>query len=142
MGSLERDVLEGGDGDDYLVGDRDGRGYDEQDVLFGNGGDDELIGGGAPWSGNAPDKLIGGPGEDILSGSKMGYDFYAWLRQGDQLYGGADDDIYRFSDFDYLYDQSSRRETSNYDDFGVRIRADYEPWRGIGFRIVFQSGEY
>ena len=78
------DLLDGGDGNDHLLG---GRG---DDVLVGGTGDDELDGG------RGDDVLIGGTGDDDLKGS-AGADLLIG-GQGDDAVSGGDDDDWLYGD--------------------------------------------
>lgn len=79
-GSLYRDVVLAGDGDDFV----NARGGD--DDIMGDGGNDTLLGS----SGN--DVLLGGDGDDLLSGG-AGDDDISGEAGNDQLQGDAGDDI-------------------------------------------------
>ncbi|MCL6417524.1 hypothetical protein MIB92_17825 [Aestuariirhabdus sp. Z084] len=89
------DHLYGGDDDDYLQGDDNPDddfddyldGGDGEDTLLGMGGKDTLIGGAGD------DKLDGGKGDDVIYGGE-GKDII-WGREGsDTLWGGAGEDTY------------------------------------------------
>jgi dipeptidyl aminopeptidase/acylaminoacyl peptidase len=73
---LDDDLLEGGPGDDLLMGRRG------HDGLRGGPGDDTLLGG------RGADRLYGGPGDDVLEGG----------RYLDRLDGGPGDDVVRARD--------------------------------------------
>ena len=83
-GSIERDLMYGGGGNDSIQGDSSNTQSD--DVINGEDGNDELLGMGGSDSingGNGDDNLYGGVSNDVLSGGPG----------EDQLYGDNGDDI-------------------------------------------------
>lgn len=85
FGTLRRDVLEGGEGDDKLFG------FGGRDKLFGNGGDDCI------WGGFGRDKIDGGAGRDAIFGG-FGRDKIIGGAGDDQLSGGLGRDCFIFND--------------------------------------------
>ncbi|MDE0157433.1 MAG: calcium-binding protein [Gammaproteobacteria bacterium] len=85
-GDGRNNILRGEDGDDTLYGGPAGG----DDMMYGGNGDDQIFGGrGADelYGGAGSDVLRGGPGRDVLVAD--GHDM-------DILYGGPDEDTFRF----------------------------------------------
>ena len=83
------DILHGGPGSNFInggSGDDFLIGHTGNDQLFGENGDDELVGG------DCYDSLFGGPGEDSLSGY-LGQDYLVGGAGEDVLFGGASHDV-------------------------------------------------
>lgn len=90
-GDRGEDSITGGAGNDTLLGDRDDdqiRGGDGADSLFGGTGNDLLLGG------NDDDRLNGNSGHDTLEG-ELGSDSMLGGAGGDLLRGGSGDDSLR-----------------------------------------------
>ncbi|MDH3003097.1 RTX family hemolysin [Pasteurella multocida] len=94
-GDNGNDKIYGGNGNDYLVG------GDGNDTLVGNQGNDFLNGGNGnddlQAAGGKYNVLVGGAGDDTLSGSHEGTNLLDGGTGNDKLYGGAQKDIYRYS---------------------------------------------
>ncbi|MDA0920744.1 MAG: hypothetical protein O2945_16855, partial [Planctomycetota bacterium] len=99
-GTLNGDILDGGDGDDLISGDRGEdsiRGGAGNDTLSGDLGDDQLLGG------DGADSLTGGVGDDILRGGNdddrlngnSGNDTLEGELGNDTLLGGSGNDLAR-----------------------------------------------
>ncbi len=99
-GTLNGDILDGGDGDDLISGDRGEdsiRGGAGNDTLSGDLGDDQLFGG------DGVDSLTGGVGDDILRGGNdddrlngnSGNDTLEGELGNDTLLGGSGNDLAR-----------------------------------------------
>ena len=131
------DVLNGGDGDDKLVG-RNGEdalnGQDGSDKLFGGGGNDWLHGGEGRdilSGGNDNDVMEGGAGNDFLTGGD-GADVFVFTEAGDDTvdqvrdFNTADGDI---ADFQGLGD------SLNWSDFAI---SDYRGNAMLSVEVVGQ----
>lgn len=81
------DVIRGGGGNDVLRG---GSGIDQ---LYGEDGDDRLYGQEGSGGNQVGQRLFGGPGNDRLFGFAVANDPNESILVGDQLFGGADNDI-------------------------------------------------
>jgi Ca2+-binding RTX toxin-like protein len=90
LGPTRRIVLDGGAGNDFLVG------SPGDDLLFGGAGRDQLLGGGGnDWlmGGDGDDQLAGGDGNDVLVGG-AGADTLVGQAGRDVLDGGDGIDLY------------------------------------------------
>jgi Ca2+-binding RTX toxin-like protein len=99
-GTLNGDILDGGDGDDVISGDRGEdsiRGGAGNDTLNGDRDDDQLLGG------DGADSLFGGTGHDLLQGGNdddrlngnSGHDTLEGELGNDTLLGGSGHDLGR-----------------------------------------------
>lgn len=144
-GSLESDLLEGGEaaeslfglgGDDRLLGaggaDRLHGGQGE-DVLEGGAGEDALHGG------EGSDRLLGGPGDDVLEGGE-GED---WLEGGegaDALKGGGGADRYVFAP-GWGTDLLQELDAEDLLVFGPGVSAESLRVRADGTDLILAAGE-
>lgn len=115
IGGAGDEVLIGGDGGDYIEGgggDDTLNGGEGRDVLYGLDGDDTLMG----WGGR--DYLDGGRGDDRLDG---GDDI-------DQVFGGRGDDSLRGGDGDDLLAGGHGRDAFNGDGGADRIIREGDEW--------------
>ncbi|MFT5322767.1 MAG: Ca2+-binding RTX toxin-like protein [Planctomycetaceae bacterium] len=99
-GTLNGDILDGGDGNDVISGDRGEdsiRGGAGNDTLSGDRDDDQLLGG------NGADSLFGGTGDDLLQGGNdddrlngnSGHDTLEGELGNDTLLAGSGNDLAR-----------------------------------------------
>ena len=85
-GDGRNNILRGEDGDDTLYGGPAGG----DDMMYGGNGDDRLFGG------RGDDILTGGPGSDVMKGGPGQDVLVADGNHMDILYGGPDEDTFRF----------------------------------------------
>ena len=107
VGGSAADVIDGGEGNDYL------RGRQGDDSLTGGDGDDTLNGGRGSdrlFGGDGNDGLSGWTGDDLLSGN-MGDDTLLGLSGNDSVMGGGGDDIALGGDDDDRINGQSGRDT-------------------------------
>jgi Ca2+-binding RTX toxin-like protein len=88
------DILDGGSGDDFLIG------QGKNDIIFGGTGNDYLWGDDGetvlPLEYHGDDYLFGGDGVDELVGG-AGNDYLEGGKQTDRMRGGTGDDVYYFN---------------------------------------------
>jgi Ca2+-binding RTX toxin-like protein len=107
--NIEDVLINGGDGDDDIVGsDYEDHIYggEGNDAILGEDGDDRIYGGGGDDmidGGDGSDALEGGDGRDILHGGPGG-DRLLGGAGHDSIYGGEGDDIADGGDGDDIYD--------------------------------------
>ncbi|WP_186826980.1 peroxidase family protein [Shimia ponticola] len=98
VGTLGRDTIHAGSGDDRVLG------LDSRDTIMGQSGDDDIDGG------TGHDRLNGGSGDDTVSGGS-GDDRIAGNSGHDVLGGGAGDDMLRGGSGDDVLDGGSGDDT-------------------------------